>query len=135
MNYLAFRVQKIQGKEEAAEDNGEDRRRQPSHGVAVEESQDALPQRGVHQTAVRSIRPGYLERVEELPDTAAAGMPCRCRRDSLVHGDLMVDLGTETLGVYKELQRDMAATDVSELAPVNISRRRRSWEQQGTEGG
>lgn len=33
----------------------------------------------------------------------------------------MVDLGTETLGVYKELQRDMAATAVSELAPVNIS--------------
>lgn len=68
-----------------------------------------------------SIRPGYLERVEELPDTAAAGMAFRCRRDSAVHGNLMVDLGTETLGVYKELQRDMAATAVSELAPVNIS--------------
>lgn len=106
---------------EDREDNSQDRRRQPPHGVTVKERQDALPQRGVHKTAVASIRPGYLERVEELPDTAAAGMAFRCRPDSAVHGNLKVDLGTETLGVYKELQRDMASTAVSELAPVNIS--------------
>ena len=76
---------------------------------------------GVHQAAVTSVWPDYLERVEEFPYTAAAGMGCRCRRESPVHGNLLVDLGTETLGVYKELQRDMAATAAPELAPVSPS--------------
>lgn len=85
MNDFAFRMQKVQREEEATEDNGENGRWQPPHGVAVKERQDALPKRGVHQAAVTSVWPSYLETVEESPDTAAAGMPCRYRGDSPVH--------------------------------------------------
>lgn len=107
---LAFRMQKVQSKEEAMEDESEDRRGQSPHRVAVKEREDALPQRGMYQASVTPVRSGNIERVQQLPNGASTGMLFRRTRNALVHGNLVIQLPAHGLRVHEKLQCHVATT-------------------------